>query len=543
MQNFLRSRDPRSVGRGGSKTAVRGRAWRAVRIGAVVAGLALMAAVPALAAVTSSVIGDFAPTGASGDNHWHNSNQSVTVNVFPSTDTTATAHFSADGGTDVVDADGYDHRHGLVPLPRDRRRCAPRPVLRDRFGWVRRSHEDGRLHQHRQDQAGDLDDRSGCGEHAECRGCLEQGHHAHGDPGGRRPGAEPGTATAGVRRVVYRVNSGSVETSASAAATFVLTKGIGGVTEGSNAVTYSAIDWAGNIETTATAYVNIDTVAPTTTASPSLPSTPSSGWVNTPSVLVTLTTTDASSGVPTGGTSYRLDTGNLTIYGAPFPVTKEGSTELTYRSVDRALNVEATRTAYVNIDTAVPTVSAAQSPSRSSGWYNKDVTVTLTPQDSLSGVATTQYRLQADPPAAWTNAAGNQFVIPATDNGAKTYEYQTVDNAGNVSAAASLSLTMDSVAPKTYGKNASGKVRKPIKLKYKITDNLSPKAYSVQIKVKNSRGHIVKKVSFSGTKSLNKWYSYSWKPSAKGTYKYYVYAKDKASNPQAKAGRGTVKVK
>jgi len=347
------------------------------------------------------------------------------------------------------------------------------------------------------------------------------------------------TAVSGVRFNVRRINSGSVVTTSTASVTFTLVKGSGGVLEGANAVTFSAADWADNVETTQTGYVNIDTLAPTTTASPALATSATTGWRNA-STTVTFGWTDASSGVPTGGTSYRLNEGNPTVYVSPFTVSTEGSTKVTYRSIDRALNVEATQTAYVNIDETSPTVSAATAPKGSSGWYNKDVVVTLTGADALSGVAKTQYRLQGA--ASWTDAAGNQFTVPVSPSAKLTYDYQAVDNAGNVSAPASLKLTMDSVKPQAYGQNKSGKVGESIKLKYKFSDNLSPKVKSVYVKITKKNGDVVKTVNISGQKAVKTWYSFTWKPTAKGTYKYYVHGTDLAGNT-SKTTPSTITVK
>ena len=50
--------------------------------------------------------------------------------------------------------------------------------------------------------------------------------------------------------------------------------------------------------------------------------------------------------------------------------------------------------------------------------------------------------------------------------------------------------------------------------------------------------------SFSlGTRNTATWYSVRWKPKAKGTYRYYVYAKDLAGNAQSKVGSAKVVVR
>jgi len=348
------------------------------------------------------------------------------------------------------------------------------------------------------------------------------------------------TATATVH---FSIDGGGTYSTVLASQTGTATVGVTVTAEGSHLFRYYASDnGTATVETASTGstYVNIDSVAPTTTTSPTLASSATTDWRNAP-VLITLNWTDASSGVPVGGTSYRLNDGNLTVYGSPFTVSTEGSTKLTYRSVDRALNVEATQTAYVNIDTSIPTVSASTVPMGSAGWYKKDVVVTLAGVDALSGVDKTQYRVQGT--TAWTDAIGNQFTVPVSPSAELTYDYQAVDKAGNVSAAASLELRMDSIKPHTYGQNVSGRVGKSIKVKYKIEDNLSPKATSVYVKIKNSGGHIVKRQEFGGNKAVSQWYSFTWKPKVAGTYKYYVYAKDLAGNSQNKAGWAKITVK
>ena len=347
------------------------------------------------------------------------------------------------------------------------------------------------------------------------------------------------TATATVH---FSIDGGGTYSTVLASKAGTATVDVSVTAEGSHLFRYYASDnGTATVEaaSTGSTYVNIDSVAPTTTTSPTLASSATTGWRDAP-VLVTLNWTDVSSGVPVGGTSYRLNDGNLTVYGSPFTVSTEGSTKLTYRSVDRALNAEATQTAYVNIDTSIPTVSATTAPSRSSGWYNKNVVVTLAGDDTVSGIDKTQYRMQ--PATAWTDAVGNQFTVLASDNAKETFDYQAVDKAGNVSAAASLVLNMDSVKPQAYGQNKSGEVGKSIKLKYKFSDNLSPKVKSVYVKITKKNGDVVKTLKISGQKAVKTWYNFTWKPTAKGTYKYYVHGTDLAGNT-SKTTPSTITVK
>jgi len=430
--NTHSQRPPGGAPRG--MTARRRRTGRALRVGGFVAFLALLVALPVLAAITGPTSSTSYPFATSPTTDWKNTNQSVGILVTTSEPTaTATVHFSIDGGATF----------STIPA-----------------------------------------------------------------------------SAAGTRTVEVTVTA-----------------------EGSHLFRYYASDnGTSTVEAVSTGltYVNIDKTAPVTTAAPALAGGTGLGpWFNSP-VTVTLTATDTLSGVLR--TDYRISDGNLTVYSVPFVVDTQGSTKLTYRSSDRALNVEATQTAWVNIDETAPTVTAKTTPSRSSGWYNTDVTVALTPTDALSGVAKTQYRVQGT--TAWTDAVGDAFTLTtAANQGIFTYDYQAVDKAGNVSSAASIVVNIDPVSPTTYGKDASGKVNKSITLKYKITDNLSPKAHEVHVKIKNSEGQVVKNVSFSSDKNVKTWYSFTWKPTAKGTYKYYVYAKDLAGNQQKTAGWAKIKVK
>ena len=75
-------------------------------------------------------------------------------------------------------------------------------------------------------------------------------------------------------------------------------------------------------------------------------------------------------------------------------------------------------------------------------------------------------------------AVGNQFIVLASDNAVETFEYRALDKAENASLVGSLKLRMDSVKPHTYGKDARGTAHNSMALKYKITDNMSPKAQS-----------------------------------------------------------------
>jgi hypothetical protein len=100
--------------------------------------------------------------------------------------------------------------------------------------------------------------------------------------------------------------------------------------------------------------LDVDLVAPTTTASLAPPPNPA-GW-NNAAVTVTLKASDAGSGV--ASTEYRLQgAATWTPYSSPFPVSTQGSSVWEYRSIDQAGNVETPKTVTVKLDTGKPAVT------------------------------------------------------------------------------------------------------------------------------------------------------------------------------------------
>ena len=111
--------------------------------------------------------------------------------------------------------------------------------------------------------------------------------------------------------------------------------------DGSFEVAYRATDAAGNTSLVTPLVVQVDTAAPTTTIA--IGGAAPVGTYGQPAV-VTLTAADGGgSGVPAGGTEYRLDGGAWTDYTAPVTVSALGLHRVEYRSVDTAGNPEATK--------------------------------------------------------------------------------------------------------------------------------------------------------------------------------------------------------
>ncbi|MGZ4134615.1 MAG: OmpL47-type beta-barrel domain-containing protein, partial [Tumebacillaceae bacterium] len=183
-----------------------------------------------------------------------------------------------------------------------------------------------------------------------------------------------------------------------------------------------------------------DTVAPTTDASVS-GSITGSGWYNQ-DVAITLTATDDKSGV--ASSEVKLNDGDWTAYTGPVTISTEGTTTVQYRSTDNSGNVETAKSLQVKLDKTAPTTTVTPSDAANdNGWYNKDVTLTLSATDSGSGVASTEYSL--------TDGIWQPYNGPITISGESTTSVQvrSIDTAGNAEEAQTVTINVDKTAPTT----------------------------------------------------------------------------------------------
>lgn len=110
-----------------------------------------------------------------------------------------------------------------------------------------------------------------------------------------------------------------------------------------------------------------------------------------------------------------------------------------------ALNDADIRKLYWSGDKSKPVtqaVAAPAEPNGANGWYTSDVTVTLSASDAFSGIAGTEYRLNG---GDWNVYRG---AIAVSTEGTNVLEYRSVDRAGNLEDARSLTLRIDKTAPK-----------------------------------------------------------------------------------------------
>ena len=198
--------------------------------------------------------------------------------------------------------------------------------------------------------------------------------------------------------------------------------------------------------------------------------------------------------------------------------------------------------AVLGIDEVAPVSSATRSPvPNTAGWNRSAVTITLSATDDRSGVARCEYRLAGA--ADWTVSTGPFAVI---SQGASTYEYRSVDAAGNVEAAAITRVRIDATRPVTRvlagvtvhrGRKAT--------LRFRVKDAISSQA-SVTVKFFRRGATKPKKTLRLGLRATNKNLRYGGYVCRlpRGIYVWRVYATDLAGNTQrSPAGSGKLTVR
>jgi hypothetical protein len=192
-------------------------------------------------------------------------------------------------------------------------------------------------------------------------------------------------------------------------------------------------DVAGNWTATAASIgpIWIDTKPPSTTSNIPVP------WQKTSPFNVTLTRSDAGSGV--SYTRYRVDAGVNTTYTVAFGVSGDGTHTVAYWSADAVGNIETAHTDTLRIDTGAPTVPTGVNASAMS---TSSVETSWTPStDAVSGVAS--YGVYRD--GVLITTVTTPTYIDTGLTAGQTYSYRIVayDAAGNVSAqSAPASVTM-----------------------------------------------------------------------------------------------------
>jgi parallel beta-helix repeat protein len=128
----------------------------------------------------------------------------------------------------------------------------------------------------------------------------------------------------------------------------------------------------------------LDSIPPTTTIALSGTLGNNDWYIS--DVLVTLTAADNEGGSGVKNTEYSLDNVVWIVYAGPFTLDTDGEKTVYYRSTDNRDNVETAKSQGLKIDETNPIITGAPTTSPNvNGWYNSDVTVKFTCEDSTSG--------------------------------------------------------------------------------------------------------------------------------------------------------------
>ena len=212
----------------------------------------------------------------------------------------------------------------------------------------------------------------------------------------------PGDATSGVR-------SSSAPTTLS--------------TSGANqSVTGTVTDNADNTASTTVSGIDIDKAAPTLSGKPTTDPN-AAGWYSG-DVAVAWSAADALSGT--------ANPANSTISGEGTKLTASAT------ATDKAGNTSGSvqSAPAVRIDRTAPNTTVTAPPA----WNKTDVTLTLVPNDGLSGVDRTYYQLDGGAQTAGTS-------VPVTAEGNHTLKFWSTDVAGNTEAAHTVSFGIDKTSP------------------------------------------------------------------------------------------------
>jgi hypothetical protein len=161
------------------------------------------------------------------------------------------------------------------------------------------------------------------------------------------------------------------------------------------------------------------------------------------------------------------------------------------------------------------------------------VTLTFSASDDGSGVQRTETRTGL---TDWV--AGEVLVVQG--QGAHTVLYRSVDLAGNVEPDRACTVKVDTVGPRTSAWAMAVHRGARASLRYRAND-LTPTA-SVRLVIRTRAGAVRKVFRLgsraTGTALVRRFRCFL----ARGVYRYTVYARDEAGNPQSIAGRARLTV-
>lgn len=197
---------------------------------------------------------------------------------------------------------------------------------------------------------------------------------------------------------------------------------------GAHTLRFASEDLAGNTEPTCTVtFAVVNDVTPPVTAISGVPT----GWA-VADVTFSLDAQDDAGGSGVAGAWYRIGDAAQATYTVPATVTAEGTTVVSFASVDLEGNREGTQTATVRIDRTPPlTLHDVQPVSVGAAE------ITLSPGDGVSGVAWTRWSLDGAPVVEGTS-------LRVSEPGTHVLELRSCDVAGNEEDTVTVPFTVSS---------------------------------------------------------------------------------------------------
>jgi hypothetical protein len=270
------------------------------------------------------------------------------------------------------------------------------------------------------------------------------------------------------------------------------------------------MDIAGNTSSK-TQIISVDTTSPTIHISAAGNQT-QDGWFST-AVDLSATAEDATSGVA-GSVSMSFDNGATWVNGAR--TLYDGIYDVMFRVSDHAGNI-ATSQMSLKIDTQPPSISLSETGRLGqNGWYVSSANVSAEVSDNLSGVASTQVRVNG---GAWQEGT---FVT--VEEGIHTIDFQSFDSAGNMQST-SREIRVDLTPPAyTFDTALNGSV---LTNTVNLGGTASDETSTVQNVEFSSDGTTWHAASFADTR-----WSYAWVSSVfdNGEHELYLRAEDLAGN-------------
>jgi hypothetical protein len=184
---------------------------------------------------------------------------------------------------------------------------------------------------------------------------------------------------------------------------------------------------------------SLDSVAPAMAANTSGSQT---GDWHTSNVTLSLSGTDATSGIASSTYRYRIN-GGAWQSGNGLSITTDGIYTINAEVQDVAGNTGA-QNITIRLDKTPPLINPAITGTLNNGWYRFNPSVSANANDAMSGIASIEVRHNG---GAWQTCTVGDCVQDVTQDGVHVFEFRSTDNAGHVSSIRSVTIQRDNTPP------------------------------------------------------------------------------------------------